>query len=104
MTEQQLDEINLYPEMNAKIVVFLAGSDEPLYQYSAALLKHLQKENATLKKALEETERIKNDYFSQLQSYIKAFRLHQLALELAVPNENDQKCYLRQAQEQEAEK
>lgn len=37
---------------------------------------------ATLKKELEEITRIKSDYFSQLQSYIKAFRLNQSALEL----------------------
>jgi len=38
---------------------------------------------STLKKKLEDITRTKNDYFRQMQSYIRAFRLHQSALELA---------------------
>lgn len=39
-------------------------------------------ERDTLKKELALTTNVKNDYFEQLKSYINAFRLHQLALEL----------------------
>ena len=67
-------------------------------------VERLKSENATLKKALISVTGIKNDYFKQLQGYIKAFRLHQSALELAVPSENDRECYLKQAQKMEAEK
>ena len=109
MTEQKLDEINLYPEMNAKIVGFLAGSDKPLYQYSAALLKHLQKENATLKEKLMSA----HDEFQALTIFLKGMEygnsILKKALKLAVQPKVSaiqsakdlSDYYIQQAQEQE---
>lgn len=59
------------------------ASIEPYeYESQSEKIYRLEKERDTLKKALETVTGIKNDYFMQLQSYIKAFRLHQSALEL----------------------
>lgn len=66
-----------------------------------AEVERLEEENTTMKMALGEMTRIKNDFFRQMQSYIKAFRSYQSALELAVPDENDREHFLQQAKEQE---
>ena len=72
-----------------------------------------ESERDTLKNVLEFTTNTKNDYFMQMQSYIKAFRLYQSAFELMCsdllsayatpinPESIDQytKNYIQQAQE-----
>lgn len=53
MTQKQLEEINLYPEMNAKIGGILVMSDESVSLYAAKLIKTLQSENAELRARLD---------------------------------------------------
>ena len=73
--------VNLYPEMNQKIVQILRISDEPSCQYAAALIESMQAQLLQKTQQLEASkrrertavkvlERIKRDIYDQDKIYI----------------------------------
>ncbi len=51
-----MKEVNLYPEMNEKIVELLRISDDPIYQYAATLIEKLLREKQEREKGCEYCE------------------------------------------------